>query len=77
MNRSRRGLMRPNAGTIWRTCLRRIRGVLRWGKGLLPLWRCVWMNRRLGTLIEPTAPKGITSRSDAVRAAVREWTHVA
>jgi len=35
------------------------------------------MNRRLGTLMEPFAPEGIASRSDAVRAAVREWTHVA
>ncbi|WP_456046926.1 ribbon-helix-helix domain-containing protein [Actinomyces sp.] len=26
----------------------------------------------LGALMEPTAPEGITSRSDAVRAAVRE-----
>ena len=71
-SRFRRGLMRLNAGTTWRTCLRRARGVLRWGRDLLPLWRCVWMNRRLGTLMEHAAFEGIVSRSDAVRAAVRE-----
>ena len=35
------------------------------------------MSRRGGMLVEPSAPEGIASRSDAFGAAVREWTHVA
>ena len=31
----------------------------------------------LTALMERAASEGIVSRSDAVRAAVREWTHVA
>jgi len=31
----------------------------------------------LSALMERAASEGIDSRSDAIRAAVREWTHVA
>lgn len=33
--------------------------------------------RTLSALMERAALEGISSRSDAIRAAVREWTHVA
>ena len=35
------------------------------------------MSRSGGALIERAVPEGIASRSDALRAAVHEWTHVA
>ena len=37
MSRFWRGLMRLTVGTIWLICLRRARGVPRWGRGLVLL----------------------------------------
>ena len=77
MSRSRPGLTKLRPAATFSSCLVRLLGGPPVGRGPGTVVTVRLDEELLAALLKRAADEGITNRSEAVRAAVKQWAHVA